>query len=262
MPIPSTDSRRFSSLLSLILLVPGLALQSAESSASCLRSSVIFFDGFESGGSAVWTTQNLTGVVRDYWAGSALTAVTIATTSPVRSATSDALGRYTLIDLVPAADVTPLATLPSNYRATGTGPIALGGESKSCDLFVMSSADVQRQYTLLSITPTAGLALLVADLRRPDDSPLTGIPLADISLQDTGATPMGQGPYFLGADGDVESTLLLSTAFGGRARVAYLNVPISAATLAVVSAEPGVSASVTFSPIVNGANSLVLGGVD
>ncbi|MEO7794932.1 MAG: hypothetical protein ABIV06_09185 [Thermoanaerobaculia bacterium] len=263
MPIPRVAPKRSSrNLLVLGSVVAGLAGAPGAGSAACMRSELIFFDGFESGGQGVWATQNLIGFARDYWTGDSLAGVTLATSNPVRAATSDAAGRYVLVDLAPAAAVQPQATIFAGYRATGNGPIALGGGSKSCDLFAMSAADVQRQYTLLGITPTSGLAILIADLRRPDDSPLTGTPLADISLQDAGATPIGQGPYFLGASGDVDNSLLVSTAFDGRARVAYLNVPITPATLAVVSAEPDVSASVTFSPIASGANDFVLGGAD
>lgn len=247
-----------------LLLAMTLFVPAASAFAACMRSSLIFFDGFESGGVAVWSTQNLTGYLRDAWTGTVLGNTALAVSSPPRNTTTDGAGRYALVDLAPAAAVQPLATpiIPAGYRATGTGPIALGGGSKSCDLFAMTFADVNRQYTIVGLTPTAGRAILVADLRRPEDTPLEGIPAVDITLKDGSATPIGLGPYFLGATGDIDTNFTVSTAFGGRSRVVFLDVPATAATLAVVSAEPNVSVSLTYTPIASGANQLVLGGVD
>lgn len=97
--------------------------------------------------------------------------------------------------------------------------------------------------------------MLFADLRAGDGSALAGIPLADISLTDRVGTPVPGvvGPVFFGATGDVDSSITVSTAFAGRARVAILDCPAGSYTLRVVT--PGTTFQV---PVTFGADGATL----
>ena len=269
MSLPSRRDRASSSRASArarraLLSAIALFVLASSVRAACVESVVVFFDDFESGAETptAWTTQNVTGVVRDYWTGTSLASASVGTVIPLRSDTTDALGNYVLLDVAPVTSVEILASL-AGYRSTRNGPIAVTSAS-SCDVYLMTAADITRQYATLGLTATANRAFVVAELREPDGTPLEGIPLADITLVNEAKTPIGLGPYFFGASGDVVSNfdLSVSTAFDGRARVAFLDVPITTATLAVASAEPNVAGEVTFTPVNDGGNAFVFGGPD
>jgi hypothetical protein len=89
----------------------------------------------------------------------------------------------------------------------------------------------------LSLTATAGTAIVIATLT-DSGAPLENLPLADVKLRDAGQSPVGDGPFIIGAAGDVDPALTVTTAFGGRSRVAFLNVPAGLTALSVTLAGP------------------------
>jgi hypothetical protein len=176
------------------------------------------------------------GKTVDYFTAAPLDTVTLATEgmTPAASGSSDATGNYEL--RVPPGSVFYASATRANYRPTRSAPIRVTDQSLlATDLTLVSVNDSRRQYTSLGLTPTAGRAVLFGLLLRNNGTPLEGIPLADITLVDAQQAPAGVGPYFFGANGDLVSnaTLAVSTAFGGKARVGFLDVPPGTYTLKV-----------------------------
>jgi hypothetical protein len=184
------------------------------------------------------TGQSVTGVTYDYFGGVALMSTTITSDGidpPVMTTSSSADGTYALS--VPIGSKLFLITARSNYRPTRNVPLTMNGTAVMDDLYVMSDADVRRQYTSLGKTATTGKAFLAATLEMPDGTPLVGIPLANVTLVDAQNQPVTGvlGPYFFGAAGDIDATVTTATAYGNPAtsRVAFLDVPPGTYSLAV-----------------------------
>ncbi len=179
---------------------------------------------------------SVTGRTLDYFTGAPLDLVTLATEgmTPAANGSSDALGAYEL--RVPPASVFYASATRTNYRPSRNHAIRVTDAALAMtDLSLVSVNDARRQYTSLGLTPTAGRAVAFGLLLRNNGTPLEGIPLADIKLLDAQLAPVGLGPYFFGANGDLVSnlTLAVSTAFGGKARVGFLDVAPGAYTLEV-----------------------------
>jgi len=177
----------------------------------------------------------LSGQVRDYFSNASLTGVTLAFDQPPAiSVMSAAGGAYEFTGLLPNGDVTVLATL-ANYRATRNERITWTTTSVTADQAVVAAADANRQYTALGRTAVAGTAVVFITLVDAAGQPHTGIPITDITLNAVGGGAVGIGPFIFGSGGDVVSnaTLSVTTAFGGRSRVAFLDVPPGNATLSV-----------------------------
>jgi hypothetical protein len=90
-------------------------------------------------------------------------------------------------------------------------------------------------------TPTAGTGVVFATLVDEAGAPLVGALAADIHLLDATSLPVGLGPYMFGATGDIvdNSTLSVTASFNGRARVAFLDVPVGRLTLTVTYSRGG-----------------------
>lgn len=171
----------------------------------------------------------VTGVVRDEFtsvtlAGAEVDAVGL---DPAPGTTSDDDGGYQL-DL-PATGVLRLrGGLAATHRPTFNPAIDLSTVPAgpfSVDIRVVSTADAARQHTVVDQPVEAGTAILFADLVDVEGSPAEGIPLPNIALVDGDGQPVGVGPYFVGAAGDVDPAVEASAAHDGRARVVFLNVP-------------------------------------
>ena len=179
---------------------------------------------------------SVSGRTVDYFTGTPLDNVALTTEgmTPASSDSSGADGSYEL--RVPPGSVFFAAASRANYRPTRSAPIRVTDQSiMMTELTVVSLNDSRRQYTSLGLTPTAGRAVVFGLLVRYNGTPLEGVPLADITLVDAQQAPVGLGPYFFGANGDLVSnaTLAVSTAFGGKARVGFLDVPPGSYTLEV-----------------------------
>jgi hypothetical protein len=115
------------------------------------------------------------------------------------------------------------------------------------DLYAMSEADITRQYSSVGKAPTATKAFVEIDLILPDGTPLTGIPLANVTLVDAAAQPVPGviGPYFFGSVGDIDPAVTTATSYGtpARSRAAFLDVPAGTYTVQVV--RPGMAGNVT-----------------
>lgn len=142
------------------------------------------------------------------------------------TATSIADGGYTL-ENVPTGSTVFLSVTRENYRPTRNLPTAVADMPVTQDVYVMSNADVLRQYATDGKVPTPGTAFLAAEMLDALGAPLVGIPLANVVLVDALDQPVPGivGPFFFGALGDVDPLLLTSETHGGKSRVAILDVP-------------------------------------
>ncbi|HWU88139.1 MAG TPA: carboxypeptidase-like regulatory domain-containing protein, partial [Kofleriaceae bacterium] len=176
------------------------------------------------------TGQRVGGKAMDYFvANTPLQSTTITTDGidPQLMTTSAADGAFAFESVPPGSQVF-LSVSRTNYRPTRNAPVSVTDAAVTSDVYLLSNADVIRQYATDGKTPTAGKAFVVAELLRNNGTPLTGIPLTDIKLTDAADAPVPGviGPYLFGALGDLTPAGVTQTAaFGGKVRVAFLDVP-------------------------------------
>ncbi|MEZ4401874.1 MAG: hypothetical protein R3B06_17730 [Kofleriaceae bacterium] len=185
-------------------------------------------------------TYPVTGTAKDYFTGAILANATFTSAglqAPVM-AQADMAGTFTFPS-VPPGSVFYLSGGRNGYRPTRGLPIAVEAAPVTADQTLVSLADARRQYSTVGLAPTAGTAVVFAELQRHNGMPLEGVPVTDIALV-IGETPVGVGPYVFGAGGDLVSTAVLdtTTAFNGRARVGILDVPPGSYTLRVTYTTP------------------------
>jgi hypothetical protein len=183
------------------------------------------------------------GRALDYFTAEPLPDVQLASEgmNPEVSATTDGIGNFLLED-VPPGSVFYVSASRTNYRPTRNTEVRVEGEPVTgAEVLAVSVNDSRRQYTTLNLTPTAGRAVLFVNLLKNNGDPLDGIPLADITLVDGQNAPVGVGPFFFGANGDLVSNieLAVSTIFNGKARAGFLDVPPGSYTLKVAYTDGG-----------------------
>lgn len=177
----------------------------------------------------------LSGKAMDYFGAMPIDGAMLATDGldPPLSTASASDGAYSL-DVAVGSTLFVNAT-KTGYRPTRNAAMIVADMPVTYDVYLMTDQDVKNQYTAVGATPLAGTAIVIAELRRSDNTPLEGIPLANVQL----LTPQNQpvqgvlGPYFFNAAGSVDAAITTSVAYGGRVRVAYLDVPPGTFTLAV-----------------------------
>lgn len=178
----------------------------------------------------------VSGMTMDYFTGLPAAGASLTTdgVTPPSSGVSGSDGAYTLEDVLPGSLFFVDAS-KANYRPTRSELITTLDVDVTQNLWLVSSADANRQYATLGLTPTLDTAVTFVELVRNNGTPLIDVPLADITLVDAGGLPVGLGPYFFGLSGDVDADVLVSTAFGTppRARVAFLDVPPGSYTMRV-----------------------------
>lgn len=203
----------------------------------------------------------LSGRTMDYFGNVPLEGVALVTDGlePAQTAVSDPAGLYEMPMLVGSSLY--LHAAKTDYRLTRSVPIAILADSVMADAYIMSVQDVKNQYTAVGATPTAGTAFVVAELRKPNNTPLE-IPLAGIKLVDANNNPVTvKGPYAFNAAGSLDPAATSVTAYGGRSRIALLDVPPGSYTLSVTY-DPGAGPVTQGSPVATTADgaTLVLNG--
>jgi hypothetical protein len=156
----------------------------------------------------------------------AMASVTTDGITPPKMAVSTDTGDYELPVLPPNSKVF-LDVARANYRTTRNVATAIEEAPVMQDLYVLSIADVNRQYATAGAPVGAGKAFLAAELRDVNNQPLVGIAKDAVVLHDMNDQPVPGiiGPHFFGAVGDIDPALLASEAHDGRSRVAILDVP-------------------------------------
>jgi hypothetical protein len=176
------------------------------------------------------TTYIVSGKTVDYGALDPLPQIALATEgmTPPMQATSDLLGAYVLPGVGAGNAFLLNATGGANHIDTLNPALTVLDKDLLADVMVMSKPFRDRQYATVNVIRAQGGATLVSSLENLDGTPWTAVPLAAVTLVDMNgvAVPGIAGPYFFGANGDVDPALLASVAQGLRgARVAFLNVP-------------------------------------
>jgi hypothetical protein len=210
--------------------------------------------------------QRVSGKAMDYFvANTPLGGATLASdgVTPEIMATSASDGAYAF-ERVPVGSQLFFSASRANYRAT-RNLVAIADVAVEQDLYLMSGPDVGRQYSSDGKTPTAGRAFVVAELQR-SGVPMAGIPLTDVKLVDAGgaAVPGVIGPYVFGAGGDIVPVGPTQTeTHGGRARVAFLDVPAGAFSLQVAYLDGGQTQTQTtpVTTVADGATLVRTGGM-
>jgi hypothetical protein len=177
----------------------------------------------------------LSGTIKDYFGGQTIDGAVVATDGlvPDVMALSAADGTYKLD--VAAGSALFLITTKTGYRPTRNHAMTVADAVTIYDAYLMTEQDVRNQYTAVGALPVGGTAIVIADLRRNDGTPLEGIPLENIKLLDGNNEPVAGlvGPYFFNAAGSLDTALTTATAYQGRSRAALLDVPPGTYTLSV-----------------------------
>jgi hypothetical protein len=187
--------------------------------------------GSDSNGPSNTTLQ---GVINDYDAGGAVAGATVSLLErPTSTTTTDAGGNFELTDLTRGNSVRVVVTA-TNYAETVNPIRLLGAATINVTDFAVSAQFVTNQYTAAGVIRSAGAGTLIVELEDDLGTPRTGIPQADITLLDQNQAPAGTGPYIFGAGGSLDNTLVVTTAFGGRSRIAFLDIAPGNYTLKVI----------------------------
>jgi hypothetical protein len=179
----------------------------------------------------------VSGSTMDYYALDPLplpaTTLDIEGVTPPVTNTSDGAGLYTF-ELEPGSSAYVIATKPA-FRPTRNVPVVTDLETAvMADMYAGSEQETLNLYTNavqgpINIVP--GTAVLVADLRRNDGTPLIDATLADISLVDNAVPPapvLGiDGPYFFDINGNIDQALLTAPIGVPSVRVGILNCPVA-----------------------------------
>ena len=208
----------------------------------------------------------LNGKVMDYFGNVAIDGAAIATDglTPALTATSAADGAYEL-DVAVGSALYINAT-KAGYRPTRNAAMTVADQPVTQNVYLMTDQDVKNQYTAVGATPTLGTAIVIAELRRNNGMPLEGIPLTNIQLLDAANQPVvgAKGPYFFNAGGSVDTAQTTATAYNGRTRVAYLDVPPGTFTLAVTylnSQNQNTTNNTTLMTVADGGTLALSGGM-
>ncbi|HUS32074.1 MAG TPA: hypothetical protein VMZ53_26425 [Kofleriaceae bacterium] len=154
----------------------------------------------------------------------------------------------------------------TGYRNTRNTPITVSDMALSQDVYLMSVQDIQNQYTSInSPTPVAGTAFVTAELRRNNNTALE-VPLASVQLLDGNNVVVTgvKGPYAYNSAGNVDMAATTVAAFGGRARIAYFDVPPGTYTLSVTyqnAQNQPVTNTTSLTTIADGATLALSGGM-
>jgi len=169
----------------------------------------------------------LSGFVRDYFTNTATPGVVLDWEDPLgATVTSSTAGAYQITGLL-ETDIVFITGSLTSYRNTRNEPVILGTTDATANVAMVSIPDAARQYTAVGVTPVAGGADVYVTLVDALGQPHLNIPLSDIVIADTADNAVGLGPFVFGSAGDIvsQTELGVTTAFAGRARVAFLNVP-------------------------------------
>ncbi len=187
--------------------------------------------------------QRVSGKAMDYFvANTPLQDAALATDGidPPLNATSAADGAFAF-ETVPVGSQIFFSASRMGYRPT-RNLVVVADTPVEQDLYLMSTADIDRQYATDGKLPTPGRAFIVAELQRPDGMPMDAIPLIDIKLVDNAGVPVPGiiGPYVFGAAGDIVPVGPTQTEIhNGKSRVAFLDVPPGSFSLQIAYRDGG-----------------------
>lgn len=224
-------------------------------------------DAATGGGDAEQTSLLLSGKVMDYFGAQPVDGASIETDGldPKLMTSSAADGAYQL-DVAVGSALYLVAT-KNAYRPTRNKAMTVADMPVIYDVYLMTDQDVKNQYTAVGATPTAGTAIIIAELRKNNSTPLEGIPLANVQLLNAQNQPVTgvKGPYFFNAGGSIDTAQTTLTAYSGRSRAAFLDVPPGTYTLAVTyqnAQNQAVTNNTSVMTIADGGTLALSGGMD
>jgi len=152
---------------------------------------------------------------------------------PELAGTSDSAGRYAFSGQAAGNELFVTVADLDGFADTSSGPFRITTAPLTLTASAAATADLNRQYTNVGLTPSAGSAVVIVHLLDATRGPLEMVPVADLVLIGDDGAPKGLGPFFFGPDGDIkpQEELSVSRSFDGRARAAFLNVPAGDYTL-------------------------------
>lgn len=182
---------------------------------------------------------SIAGDIRDYWTNTLIAEATISTIGllPKPIVQSDEAGRFILSGQSTGQQCYLLVSGHAGYVETSNLVESSSG-SVIFSAVAVAIPDISRQYTSVGLTFSPDMTILIVDLLDSKGGPLEGVSAGDITLKTEIGNPVGNGPYFFGASGDVQNqaTMPISQAFANRARVAFLSVPPGEHILQVTAA--------------------------
>lgn len=230
------------------------AVRATSLAVAALLASAACGGGGDGGGSSPTTT--LDGTVLDYWSGLPVPSAAVGGGGQVGTTTADGTGDFSFAT-VPQNGGVELSASKAGYHSTRNESIPVGTTPVTADIYIAAFADIARQYAAVGVTAAVDSVEVIVTL---DDAgtPREGLALSSIVLLDSGNDTVGVGPFVFGAAGDIvpTTTLNTTTAFGGRSRVAFLNVPVGRLTLHVEIPPPN-AATLTM-PVTGSTNGVVL----
>jgi hypothetical protein len=212
------------------------------------------------------TALTLSGKAMDYFGNMPVDSAALQTDGldPNAMTASAADGAYSIE--VAVGSVFYVVGTKTGYRPTRNTPVSVADMPLTQDLYLLTEQDVKNQYTSAGIaTPTAGTAFVTAELRRNNNTPLE-IPLTGVQLLDSNnaVVTAAKGPFAYNSVGSIDPALTSVTAYSGRARIAYLDVPPGTYTLAVSylnAQNQTMTTNTTLTTVADGATLVLSGGM-
>jgi|GEM_PF-1507940 len=191
----------------------------------------------------------VSGMVMDYASANAVpplingidgATVETAGITPLLSATTDIGGAYSLLNVPPNSIVNATVLTPGDlYRPTFNNANTLVTQAVADLNFYGVTNNFVNDNTLVTTgaAPLPLSSVVFADMIRPDGSPMTGVPLANVTLTHAVGAPVGAGPYFFDPGINRLDPLLLESPLTDT-RLGFVNVPTGQYTLTVL--DPGI----------------------
>lgn len=185
---------------------------------------------------------SIAGDVRDYWTDTPVPGAQVATIglTPDLTSRSDEAGRFIMAGRSAGSRCSLLVSGADGYVET-TVPVELSSGPTTLSAIAIAAPDINRQHALLGIAREPETATIIVELLDGAGGPLQMVPLSDITLTTANGLAIGGGPYFFGANRDVQpqADMPISHAFDKRARAAFINVPKGDHTLQVTGTGTG-----------------------
>ena len=196
----------------------------------------------------VITGPSIAGIVMDYVDANGILADFQVSTDGLQvpvTATSATDGAFTLANIVEGSTIIP-AVIPAAdalYRPTANPPVLVGNTDITSNVYAISEPYLTQQLAGLGLDVfVPETSVVYIELLDDLGIPMEGVAAVDVQLLDAQGLPVGKGPFFVGANsvlhptevvGDIVLPILTSELHDGKARVAFVDVPVGAHTLTV-----------------------------
>jgi hypothetical protein len=160
------------------------------------------------------------------------TTLEIEGVTPPVTNTSDPGGLYSF-EVPPGSSAYAIASRPV-YRPTRNPAIVTAESNMMMDMYVGSEQETANLYNLAgggTVDMQVDTAVVIADLRRNDGTPLDTATIGDITFVDNQAPPQPvtgvSGPYFFDINGQLDPAATTAILANGKVRIGILNCPVA-----------------------------------